>query len=49
MININELSDKLKVHKNTIYNWNKQGMPHYKRGRVLRFEYEKVQEWLKSR
>ncbi|MDD4321606.1 MAG: helix-turn-helix domain-containing protein [Acidaminococcaceae bacterium] len=48
MLNINELSDILRVHKNTIYTWMKQGMPHYMNGKTLRFKLEEVEEWLKE-
>jgi excisionase family DNA binding protein len=49
LITVNELSDILKVHKNTIYNWLRQDMPHYKNGKTIRFDLEQVKEWLQSR
>lgn len=48
LLNINELSKELKVHHNTIFNWIKKGMPCFKRGYVIRFNLEKVLEWLEK-
>jgi excisionase family DNA binding protein len=48
MLTVAEIADKLKVHNNTIYKWIRQGMPHIKRGSVLRFELDKVEEWLRE-
>jgi excisionase family DNA binding protein len=48
MLNIIELSEKLRVHKNTIYAWMKQGMPHYMNGKTLRFKLEEVERWLRE-
>jgi excisionase family DNA binding protein len=36
------------MNKNTIYNWVRQGMPHYKYRKTLRFKLEEVEEWLKE-
>jgi len=48
LLNIEELSDELKVHYNTIFKWIKKGMPCFKKGRVIRFNLEKVLEWLEK-
>ena len=48
LLNIDDLSKELKVHNNTIYSWIKNGMPHFKKGRVIRFNLNKVMEWLEK-
>lgn len=49
LISINELSKKLGVHRNTIDRRIKDGLPHYKIGKTLRFDLEEVKKWLRSR
>lgn len=49
MIKTKELTEYLKVHENTVYNYIKLGMPHYKIGKELRFELEEVKEWLRNK
>jgi len=48
-LTINELSEYLNVKKRTIYLWTMQKkIPHSKLGgKLLRFEPDKVDEWLK--
>jgi len=48
LLNIDELSKEIKVHNNTIFNWIKKGMPCFKKGYVIRFNLEKVLEWLED-
>ena len=48
MLNTKELAKVLNVHYNTIYNLIEKGMPHYKVGKVLRFNLEEIKEWLKQ-
>ena len=49
MITTQELAKYLKIHENTIYEYIKLGMPHYKMGKYFRFELEEVKQWLKDR
>lgn len=41
-----ELSEKLGVHVNSIYNWKRDGMPFKYIGKTLRFDLEEVMEWM---
>ena len=49
-LTINELSAQLKVHKSWIYAQTRQtgpnSIPRIKVGKYLRFEWDKVQDWL---
>jgi excisionase family DNA binding protein len=42
-----ELAKTLKVHRNTIKNLLKRGLPHMRVGALYRFELETVREWMK--
>lgn len=49
-MDINQLSEWLKVKKQTIYDWTHKGLiPHLKLGRLLRFDSKEIERWLKSR
>lgn len=48
-ITIKELCNRLKVTRQTIYEWRKQGLPYYKFGKLVRFDYDEVKKWLESR
>lgn len=48
MITTQELTKYLKIHENTVYEYIKLGMPHYKIGKNYRFELEEVKQWLKE-
>lgn len=49
MMTAKEVSEYLKIHLNTVYEFVKQGMPVYRIGvKDLRFEIEEVKEWLKD-
>jgi excisionase family DNA binding protein len=41
-----ELAEKLKVTRQCIYNWRKQGLPALKIGRAVRFDLQAVNEWI---
>lgn len=41
-----ELSDKLKVTRQAIWNWRKQGLPAVKIGRAVRFDLNAVNDWI---
>lgn len=49
VITKNELATKLGVHINTIDKWRKEGMPAYKLGKPVRFDYEAVLKWATAR
>ena len=48
LLTISELCEKLKIGKQTIYNMRGEGLPAVIH-RPLRFDYEQVLNWLKSR
>lgn len=48
-ITTKELCDLLKVSRQTLTNWRKEGLPHEKFGKLVRFNKEKVYKWLKER
>jgi excisionase family DNA binding protein len=41
-----DLTEKLKVTRETIHQWRKQGLPFFKVGGSIRFDPEKVNEWI---
>lgn len=43
-----DLSEKMKVSRQTVWKWRKLGMPHIKIGRSVRFEENAVKEWLEK-
>lgn len=49
LITIKELEGKLKVARNTIYTWRKQGLPFKRINRTIRFDYEEVRKWIDER
>ena len=50
LIDIEELSEMLSVKKPTIYWWVRGNqIPHVKLGRLVRFDIEKVEDWLQKR
>lgn len=49
LMDINELSDYLRLEKQTIYNWlYKKKISGIKIGHVWRFDKDAIDEWLKS-
>lgn len=44
-----ELAEKLKVSDRTIIRWMKIGLPYMKAGRTTRFDFNDVEQWMKSR
>ena len=48
-ITTKELTERLKVTRQAIYDWRIQGMPNYKFGKLVRFNYEEVIEWLTNK
>ena len=50
LIDINTLAEKLCVKPMTIYGWVHDGIiPHFKLGRLVRFDEELIEDWLKKR
>jgi excisionase family DNA binding protein len=44
-----ELADVFKIKIPTVRVWTWQGMPHLRCGRLVRFQVEKVREWLEKK
>lgn len=50
LLTIEELSDKLKVSKSTVYRWvHYDFIPHIKLGGAVRFKEKSVAKWLQDR
>jgi hypothetical protein len=49
MITEKELLSRLQVNRGTLFKWRKEGLPHIKVGRVIRYDYSDVVRWLKLR
>lgn len=50
LLTIEELSDKLKVSKSTVYRWvHYDFIPHIKLGGAVRFKEKSVDKWLRDR
>ena len=49
LLTTDELMKKLKVTRNTLYNWRTEGgMPYKQVGRGIRYEFQAVGEWLEQ-
>ncbi len=48
VITVKELATKLRVHKNSVYNWIRRGMPVLYKGRVIRIDEEEAMKWLEE-
>lgn len=48
LMTIKELSEYLKVTRQTIYVWRKQGMPHIKIAGTVRFDKGAVMHWINN-
>ena len=44
-----ELQSILKVSRQTLFDWRQQGMPYIKFGKPVRYELDKVLEWLSKK
>jgi excisionase family DNA binding protein len=53
LLTVNEIAEELKVHKSWVYGKSREtgpdAMPRLKVGKYLRFERDKVLEWLRNR
>ena len=43
-----QLQETLQVGVTTVWEWMNAGMPYYRRGNVLRFDWCQVRDWLAS-
>ena len=49
LLTTDELAKRLGVSRQTIYTWRKEyNLPHVKLVRAIRFDWDAVQEWLKT-
>jgi excisionase family DNA binding protein len=46
---IDDIAQAFGVTDRTVKNWLKQGVPRYQAGKILRFDLEKVKEWMETR
>lgn len=44
-----ELCEIMQVSRQATYNWRTQGMPYKKLGKLVRYNYKDVIEWLQNR
>lgn len=47
-ITTKDVMEMFGVHRNTVTNWMKKGMPYYKVGDTLRFKESEVIEWFEN-
>jgi excisionase family DNA binding protein len=48
-VTADELAQFFGIKKPTVRSWTRKGMPHLKCGRLVRFQVEKVREWLEKK
>lgn len=48
VLTLDELADKYKVTKATIYKWRRNGMPILKIGKVCRYDIDAVDKWVRD-
>ena len=49
-ISVKELAEYISIKPSTIYAWVHEGyIPHYKIGRLVRFNMEEIERWIKKR
>jgi len=46
LIDQNQLQERLNVSRPTLIKWRKKGLPNITVGRIVRFEFSKVIEWM---
>ncbi|HZK46818.1 MAG TPA: helix-turn-helix domain-containing protein [Atopostipes sp.] len=49
LFKIDEIADYFKVSERTVQNWQAEGMPFKKYGRIVRFDLKEVVEWLEAK
>ena len=49
LFKINEVAKYLKVTERTVQNWQSEGMPYKKFGRIVRFDLKEVMRWLEEK
>jgi excisionase family DNA binding protein len=47
MITVKDIMRIYQVSRTTVQNWVKQGLPHYKIGRLIRFNQDDLTEWIR--
>lgn len=47
---VDEIAEYLGVEKSTVYAWvHTRQLPYYKIGRLVKFRFDEIQEWIKGR
>lgn len=49
LMKVAEIAQTFDVSERTIMTWLKLGMPRYQVGKTLRFDLDKVKEWMETR
>jgi len=50
LVNLNTLSEYLKIEQKTLYNWvSMRQIPYYKLSRLLRFDLDEIDTWMAER
>lgn len=50
LLNINEVSEYLRISIKTLYQWTSQRrIPHFKQGNMIRFDIEELDQFIKAR
>lgn len=50
LIGIKELSEKIDISPNTVYNWvSQRRIPYVKIGRLTKFDSQKIDDWIEER
>jgi excisionase family DNA binding protein len=48
LLDVSQLSEVINVKKKTIYDWtHKKQIPHVKMGRLLRFDLDDIEKWIR--
>lgn len=48
-LTVNQLCDWLKISRTTVERWRKQGLPFIKVDKLIRFNKDEVEQWLKQK
>lgn len=44
-----DLMEQVRVSRSTIHRWLRQGLPRHKVGRIVLFDLQEVEEWIRQR
>ena len=47
-LTIQEAAERYKVHRNTVQNWLRRGLPRIKQGRIVRISVAEIERWLRE-